>query len=65
MGLPGLSPGALRGLHENLTAAHGGGVADARALAVRISRGTMTESRALAIARAWLHDNPKRIHGLE
>jgi len=37
----------------------------ARALAVRICRGTMTESRAADICRAWLYENPKRIYRLE
>ena len=36
----------------------------ARALAVRIRRGQMTEGRALDICRAWLSENPKRIYGL-
>jgi predicted TIM-barrel fold metal-dependent hydrolase len=36
----------------------------ARALAVRISRGQMTESRAVDICRMWLYENPKRIYGL-
>ena len=36
----------------------------ARALAVRITRGQMNESRALDICRAWLYDNPKRIYNL-
>jgi len=36
----------------------------ARALAVRIARGQMSESRAADICRMWLYDNPKRIYGL-
>lgn len=37
----------------------------ARALAVRIARGQMTESRAVQVCRAWLYDNPRRIYGLD
>ena len=36
----------------------------ARALAVRVARGQMTESRAVDVCRAWLYDNPKRIYNL-
>ncbi|MBN1675904.1 MAG: amidohydrolase family protein [Kiritimatiellae bacterium] len=36
----------------------------ARALAVRIARGQMSESRAIDVCRQWLYDNPKRIYGL-
>ncbi len=36
----------------------------ARALAVRLLRGQLTESRALDIARAWLYENPKRIYNI-
>ena len=36
----------------------------ARALAVRVRRGEMTETRAAEICRAWLYDNPKRIYHL-
>jgi len=36
----------------------------ARALAVRIKRGTMTEERAVDICRDWCYNNPKRIYGL-
>jgi hypothetical protein len=36
----------------------------ARALAVRIRRGQMSESRAVAVCHAWLSANPKRIYGL-
>jgi uncharacterized protein len=36
----------------------------ARALAVRMRRGQMTEERAVDVCRAWLLDNPKRIYGL-
>jgi len=35
----------------------------ARALVVRISRGEMTEERALDLCKAWFYDNPKRIYG--
>ncbi|NLW49880.1 MAG: hypothetical protein GXY85_03430 [Candidatus Brocadiaceae bacterium] len=37
----------------------------ARALAVRIARGQMTESRAVDVCRAWLYENPRRIYGLD
>jgi len=37
----------------------------ARALAVRLKRGQMSESRALDICRAWLYENPRRIYGLD
>jgi predicted TIM-barrel fold metal-dependent hydrolase len=37
----------------------------ARALAVRVVRGQMTESRAVGVCRAWLYENPKRIYGLD
>ncbi len=36
----------------------------ARALAARITRGEMSESRAVALCRAWLLENPKRIYGV-
>jgi len=36
----------------------------ARALAVRVVRGEMSEDRAVDICRGWLYDNPKRIYGL-
>jgi len=36
----------------------------ARALARRLKRGQISESRAVDIARAWLYDNPKRIYNL-
>ena len=36
----------------------------ARALAVRVSRGQMTESRAADVCRRWLYENPKRIYRL-
>jgi len=36
----------------------------ARALARRLERGQISESRAVDIARAWLYENPKRIYGL-
>lgn len=36
----------------------------ARALARRLKRGQISESRAVNIARAWLYENPKRIYGL-
>jgi predicted TIM-barrel fold metal-dependent hydrolase len=36
----------------------------ARALAVRIRRGQMTEERAVDVCRTWLYDNPRRIYGL-
>jgi len=37
----------------------------ARALAVRVARGQMTESRAVQVCRAWLYENPRRIYGLD
>jgi predicted TIM-barrel fold metal-dependent hydrolase len=37
----------------------------ARALAVRIRRGQMTQERAVDLCRRWLYDNPKRIYGLK
>ncbi|MBT3275545.1 MAG: amidohydrolase, partial [Spirochaetales bacterium] len=37
----------------------------ARALAIRIERGDITESSALDICRAWLYDNPRRIYRLD
>lgn len=37
----------------------------ARALAVRVTRGQMSESRAVEVCRAWLYDNPRRIYGLD
>lgn len=37
----------------------------ARALAVRVVRGQMGESRAVEVCRAWLYDNPARIYGLD
>jgi predicted TIM-barrel fold metal-dependent hydrolase len=36
----------------------------ARALAARVARHGMTESRAADLCRAWLYDNPKRIYRL-
>ena len=36
----------------------------ARALAVRISRGQLSESRGVEICEDWLHHNPARIYGL-
>jgi len=36
----------------------------ARALAVRLSRGQMSETQAVEICRNWLYDNPKRIYPL-
>jgi hypothetical protein len=36
----------------------------ARALAVRISRKQLTESRAVDICKAWLYDNPRRIYNI-
>jgi predicted TIM-barrel fold metal-dependent hydrolase len=36
----------------------------ARALAVRIERGEMSESRAVDVCRMWLYENPKRIYRL-
>ena len=37
----------------------------ARALAVRVRRGQMSEQRAVDLCRTWLYDNPKRIYGLK
>ncbi len=37
----------------------------ARALAVRIARGHMTESRAIEVCRMWLYDNSIRIYNLQ
>ena len=37
----------------------------ARALATRIARGHMTESRAIEVCRMWLYDNPIRIYNLQ
>ena len=36
----------------------------ARALAVRLLRGQMSESRAVQVCRDWLYNNPKRIYGV-
>ncbi len=36
----------------------------ARALAERVARGQMKESRAVEVCRAWFYDNPHRIYGL-
>jgi hypothetical protein len=52
---PEKSYGALVMARENI----------ARALAVRIVRGQMTESRAVDICRAWLYGNPRRIYNLD
>jgi len=46
--------GVLKMTQENL----------ARALAVRLARGQMSESRALEICADWLYNNPKRIYAL-
>jgi hypothetical protein len=46
--------GVLRMTQENI----------ARALAVRVKRGQMSESRAVETCRMWLYDNPKRIYGV-
>lgn len=51
---PEKTVGALALARENI----------ARALAVRIQRRQMSETRALDICRAWLYDNPRRIYGL-
>ena len=51
---PEASYGALRLAKENI----------ARALALRLGRRQMSESRAVEIARQWLYDNPKRIYSL-
>jgi len=37
----------------------------ARALAVRVARGQMSESRAVDVCRAWLYENPRRIYALD
>jgi uncharacterized protein len=37
----------------------------ARALAVRLRRGEMSESRAVELCSEWLFDNPRRIYGLD
>ena len=37
----------------------------ARALAERVARGDMTESRAVEVCRLWLYENPKRIYSLK
>ena len=37
----------------------------ARALATRVARGQMTETRAVQTCRDWLYENPKRIYGLQ
>lgn len=46
--------GALRLAQENI----------ARALAVRVERGQMSERRAVDICRMWMYENPKRVYGL-
>jgi len=46
--------GALQLAKENI----------ARALAVRVRRGHMSQRRAVDMCRRWLYDNPKRIYGL-
>lgn len=46
--------GVLRMMQENI----------ARALAVRVTRGQLSEARAVEICRMWLYDNPRRIYHL-
>jgi hypothetical protein len=37
----------------------------AEVLARRIERGTLSESRALELARQWFWDNPRQLYGLK
>ncbi len=53
-GAPEKTYGALQIAKENI----------ARALADRITRGQLSESRAADICRAWLYDNPKKLYSL-